>query len=96
MDWLNELQPNQALLVVIGVLWGLSGVPLTPYWAWLGFRCGWHQGFLLGWLAVVAALAIHFPLLRYLGDKLLRFRWFADKGRGTNPPSTGSRPTLPA
>ena len=79
MDWLNELQPNHPLLVVIGVLWGLSGVPLTPYWAWLGFRCGWQQGFLLGWLAVVADLAIHFPLLRYLGDKLLRLRWFADK-----------------
>ncbi|MFM8932727.1 MAG: VTT domain-containing protein [Gemmataceae bacterium] len=81
MDWLNGVPPNPPILVAIGVLWGLSGVPLTPYWAWLGFRCGWQQGFLLGWLAVVAALAIHFPLLRYLGNKLMGIGWYAEKAR---------------
>lgn len=79
MDWLPDFPTNWALLVGIGVGWGLSGIPLTPFWAFLGFRCGWLQGFLVGWVAALTAMAIHFPLFRKLGNKLSASPWFTSR-----------------
>ena len=79
MELMNAFPSHPPVLVAIGVLWGLSGIPLTPFWAFLGFRCGWQQGFLLGWLATVVALAIHYPMLKYLGTKLMGLDWYAEK-----------------
>ncbi len=76
MEWLQQFPANPALLVAVGIVWGISGVPLTPFWAYLGFRCGWREGFALGWVAVLVALAVHFAAFRLLGNRLGQSAWF--------------------
>ncbi len=72
--WMETLPGDPLLLFLVGVGLGLCGVPLTPYWAFLGFRLGGPKGFLVGWLAALTAMAIQFPLLRRLGKGVLG-RW---------------------
>ncbi len=72
--WMEALPGDPLILFLVGVGIGLCGIPLTPYWAFLGFRLGGPQGFLVGWLAALTAMAIQFPLLRRLGKGFLR-RW---------------------
>ena len=85
MDWLQLASTHPAALLLLGIVWGVSGVPLTPYWALLGFRCGWRDGCLLGWVAVMVALAIQFPLFRLAGSKLSQTVWFTAKTRRLQP-----------
>ena len=72
--WMEALPGDPLILFLVGVGLGLCGIPLTPYWAFLGFRLGGPLGFLVGWLAALTAMAIQFPLLRRLGKGFLR-RW---------------------
>ncbi len=49
---------------------GIAGVPMSPLWAFLGYRLGFLQGTLIGWTAAVLAAGMQFQLLRSLGSRL--------------------------
>lgn len=68
--WLESLPGDPWILGIVGVFLGLLGMPLSPYWVFLGFRLGGVQGFLVGWAAAVIAMAIQFPLVRWAGKGL--------------------------
>lgn len=68
--WMESLPGDPWILGLVGVCLGLLGMPLSPYWAFLGFRLGGLQGFLVGWAAALVAMAIQFPLVRWAGKGL--------------------------
>lgn len=69
--WMETLPGDPWILALVGVCLGLLGMPLSPYWAFLGFRLGGIQGFLVGWAAALVAMAIQFPLVRRAGRGLV-------------------------
>ena len=77
--WLEILPSDPWLLTAVGILGGIMGIPLTPWWAWLGFRCGWQEGFALGWISALAAMTGHFLAFRMAGEKLRQTTWLGLK-----------------
>lgn len=69
-SWLDSFPGDPWILGLVGVFLGLFGMPLSPYWVYLGLRLGGIQGFLVGWGAALVAMAIQFPLVRWAGKGL--------------------------
>jgi len=67
---LNSFSENPWILGSIVVLLGVSGVPMSPVWGFLGYRLGFIQGLMLAWPCAVLAAGLQFQLLRWVGSRL--------------------------